>query len=222
MLQKYIMAGLNSIFKIFLPKDRVFFQLFENVAQELVKMGEKLKTMVNEPDFDKRAQLVQELEDMEHVNDDLTHNIFTELGKNFITPFDREDIHYLASALDDIADYIYSSAKKIHYYRVNPNDMGIQKMAELIAVGCVQVHKAVTELRNMKNMRQITDALVSINSIENQADDIFDMSIEKLFATEPDAKEVIKKREIYQVLEIVTDKCEDAANVIESIIVKYA
>jgi predicted phosphate transport protein (TIGR00153 family) len=216
------MAGLNSIFKIFLPKDRIFFQLFENVAQELVKMGDKLKTMVNEPDFDKRAQLVQELEDMEHVNDDLTHNIFTELGKNFITPFDREDIHYLASALDDIADYIYSSAKKIHYYRVNPNDMGIQKMAELIAVGCVQVQKAVTELRNMKNMRQITDALVSINSIENQADDIFDMSIEKLFATEPDAKEVIKKREIYQVLEIVTDKCEDAANVIESIIVKYA
>ncbi len=222
MLQKFIMAGLNSIFKIFLPKDRIFFQLFENVAQELVKMGEKLKTMVNEPDFDKRAQLVQELEDMEHVNDDLTHNIFTELGKNFITPFDREDIHYLASALDDIADYIYSSAKKIHFYRVNPNDMGIQKMAELIAVGCVQVQKAVTELRNMKNMRQITDALVSINSIENQADDIFDMSIERLFATEPDAKEVIKKREIYQVLEIVTDKCEDAANAIESIIVKYA
>jgi predicted phosphate transport protein (TIGR00153 family) len=222
LLQKFIMAGLNSIFKIFLPKDRIFFQLFENVAQELVKMGEKLKTMVNEPDFDKRAQLVQELEDMEHVNDDLTHNIFTELGKNFITPFDREDIHYLASALDDIADYIYSSAKKIHFYRVNPNDMGIQKMAELIAVGCVQVQKAVTELRNMKNMRQITDALVSINSIENQADDIFDMSIERLFATEPDAKEVIKKREIYQVLEIVTDKCEDAANVIESIIVKYA
>ncbi len=216
------MAGLNSIFKIFLPKDRVFFQLFENVAQELVTMGEKLKEMVNEPDFDKRAKLISEIEDMEHVNDDLTHNIFTELGKNFITPFDREDIHYLASALDDIADYIYSSAKKINFYRVNPNDMGIQKMAELIAVGCVQVHKAVTELRNMKNMRQITDALVAINSIENQADDIFDMSIERLFATEPDAKEVIKKREIYQVMEIVTDKCEDAANVIESIIVKYA
>jgi hypothetical protein len=112
--------------------------------------------------------------------------------------------------------------EKINFYRVNPNDMGIQKMAELIAVGCVQVHKAVTELRNMKNMRQITDALVAINSIENQADDIFDMSIERLFATEPDAKEVIKKREIYQVMEIVTDKCEDAANVIESIIVKYA
>jgi uncharacterized protein len=216
------MAGINTILKIFLPKDRVFYQLFESVSEVLVKMGDKLKDVVNEPDFDKRGQLIQEIEDMEHVNDDYTHTIFTELGKNFITPFDREDIHYLATALDDIADYIYASAKKINFYRVNPNDMGFTKMADLIALGCRQVECAVKELRNMKNMRLITDALVSINSIENQADDIFDMSIERLFATEPDAKEVIKKREIYQVMEIVTDKCEDAANVIESIIVKYA
>jgi len=216
------MAGINTILKFFLPKDRVFFQLFENVSQVLVKMGEKLKEVVHEPDFEKRARLIKDLENMEHENDDYTHNIFTELGKNFITPFDREDIHYLASALDDIADYIYASAKKINFYKVNPADTGIQKMADIIAEGCVAVNRAVVELRNMKNMRQITDALVAINSIENQGDDIFDMSIERLFDTEPDAKEVIKKREIYQVMEIVTDKCEDAANVIESIIVKYA
>ncbi len=89
----------NSILKIFLPKDRVFYQLFESVAEELVKMGDKLKEVVNEPDFEKSGQLIKEIEDMEHVNDELTHRIFTELGKNFITPFDREDIHYLASAL---------------------------------------------------------------------------------------------------------------------------
>jgi hypothetical protein len=212
----------NTILKIFLPKDRVFYQLFENVSEVLVKMGAKLKDVVIEPDFEQRAKLIKEVEDMEHINDDYTHQIFTELGKNFITPFDREDIHYLATSLDDIADYIYASAKKINFYHVDPNDIGIQKMADLIALGCIQVHKAVTELRNMKNMRQITDALVAINSIENQGDDIFDMSIERLFATEPDAKEVIKKREIYQIMEIVTDKCEDAANVIESIIIKYA
>ena len=221
-MPKIIAMALNSILKIFLPKDRVFYQLFESVAEELVKMGEKLKEIVNEPSFEIRAKLIKEVEDMEHVNDELTHRIFTELGKNFITPFDREDIHSLASALDDIADYIYASAKKINFYHVNPDEIGIQKMGDLIALGTVQVHKAVTELRNMKNMRQITDALVAINSIENQGDDIFDMSIERLFATEPDAKEVIKKREIYQVMEIVTDKCEDAANVIESIIIKYA
>ncbi len=212
----------NSFLKFFLPKDRIFYQLFESVSGTLVIMGEKLKEVVNEPDFDKRGQYIKEVEDMEHTCDDLTHEIFTQLGKNFITPFDREDIHYLASALDDIADYIYASAKKINFYKVNPNDIGIQKMADVIAQGCVAVNRAIVELRNMKNMRQITDALVTINSIENQGDDIFDMSIERLFDTEPDAKEVIKKREIYQVMEIVTDKCEDAANVIESIIVKYA
>src|SRR5687767_3569602 len=211
-----------SFLKFFLPKDKVFFQLFEGVAETVMQMGIKLKEVVHEKNFEMRAVLIKEIEDMEHTNDEYTHRIFTELGKNFITPFDREDIHSLASALDDIADYIYASAKKINFYHVNPDDIGIQKMGDLIALGTVQVHKAVTELRNMKNMRQITDALVAINSIENQGDDIFDMSIERLFATEPDAKEVIKKREIYQVMEIVTDKCEDASNVIESIIIKYA
>ncbi len=205
-----------------MPKDRVFYSLFEQVADTVAKMGKLMPQVVHEPDFDKRAGLISQLEDLEHVNDELTHKIFTELGRNFITPFDREDIHYLASALDDICDYTFASAKKINFYKVNPNDPGIQKMADLINQGCEAIRNAVLELRNMKNMRQITDALVKVNSIENQADDIFDLSIDRLFETEPDAKEVIKKREIYQVMEIVTDKCEDASNVIESIIIKYA
>ncbi|MDP9229636.1 MAG: DUF47 family protein [Bacteroidota bacterium] len=213
---------LNNIFKIFMPKDRVFYDLFEKVADNVALMGKKLQTVVFENDFDKRATIISQLEDLEHANDDLTHRIFTELGRNFITPFDREDIHYLASALDDIADYIYATAKKINFYRVNPNDSGIQKLAEIVEQSAEQVRNCVLELRNMKNMRQITEALVKINSMENQADDVFDMSIEHLFATEPDAKEVIKKREIYTAMEIATDKCEDAANVIESIIIKYA
>jgi uncharacterized protein len=192
------------------------------VGETVIQMAVKLKEVVYEKEFEKRTVIIREIEDLEHVNDDYTHRIFTELGKNFITPFDREDIHYLASALDDICDYIYASAKKINFYKVNPEDAGFQKMAELILSSCTEVQKAVGELRDMKNLRKITDAMVIINSIENQADDIFDTSIEKLFETEPDAKEVIKKREIYQVMEIVTDKCEDAANVIESIIIKYA
>ncbi len=214
--------SLSSILKLFTPKDKVFYSLFEEVAGTVAKMGRLMKDVVSETDFDKRAALIARMEDLEHVNDDLTHKIFTELGRNFITPFDREDIHYLASSLDDICDYIFASAKKINFYRVNPNDPGIQKMADLIDQGAEQIRNAVLELRNMKNMRQMTDALVKVNSIENQADDIFDLSIDRLFETEPDAKEVIKKREIYQVMEIVTDKCEDAANVIESIIIKYA
>ena len=214
--------GLNSIMKIFMPKDRVFYTLFEQVADTMGKMGKVLKEVVKEPDFDKRAGLIAQIEDLEHVNDDLTHHIFTELGRNFITPFDREDIHYLATSLDDVCDYIFATAKKINFYKVNPNDQGIQKMADLIEQGSEQIRLAVHELRNMRDMRKITEALVKVNSKENQADDIFDLSIERLFETEPDAKEVIKKRELYQVMEIVTDKCEDAANVIESIIIKYA
>lgn len=214
--------ALNSLLSIFVPKNKVFYELFEKVAENVSKMGSLLRDVVAEPDFDKRALVISHVEDLEHANDELTHSIFTELGRNFITPFDREDIHYLASSLDDIADYIYAAAKKINFYRVNPNDMGMQKMSELIEQSANQVRIAVAGLRNMKDMRQITEALVKINSSENQADDIFDMSIERLFNTEPDAKEVIKKREIYQVMEIVTDKCEDASNVIESIIIKYA
>ncbi len=214
--------ALQSFLKIFMPKNKIFYELFEKVATNVEKMGSQLRDVVAEPDFDKRASIIAQIEDLEHANDELTHHLFTELGRNFITPFDREDIHYLATSLDDIVDYIYASAKKINFYKVNPNDIGLQKFSELIEQASQQVKIAVFELRDMKNMRNITEALVKINSIENQADDIFDFSIERLFETESDAKEVIKKREIYQVMEIVTDKCEDASNVIESIIIKYA
>lgn len=216
------MSGFNAIMKIFVPKNKVFYELFENVANNGAIMGGKLRELVAEPDFDKRAATIKQIEDLEHANDELTHNIFTELGRNFITPFDREDIHYLATALDDIADTINAAAKKINFYKVNPNDIGIQKLAEIIEQSAKLVNSAVTQLRDMKNLRQVTESLVKINSLENQADDVFDMSIERLFETEPDAKEVIKKREIYTVMEVATDKCEDAANVIESIIIKYA
>ena len=216
------MSVISSFMKFFLPKDRVFYQLFEEVSVTSLEMAVLLKKMVNEREFDIRDDILRQIEDLEHKNDDLTHKIFTELSRNFITPFDREDIHYLATAMDDVADYIFASAKKINFYRVDPQHESFSKMAELIVQGCENIKIAVTELKDMKNMRQITDALVRVNSIENQAADVFDYSIERLFATENDAKEVIKKREIYQVMEIATDKCEDAANVIESIIVKYA
>ncbi|MBK8685987.1 MAG: DUF47 domain-containing protein [Chitinophagaceae bacterium] len=214
--------SLNSILKIFQPKDKIFYSLFENVVDTVDVMAKKLREMVHEPDFNKRAAIIAQIETLEHDNDNLTHQIFQELGRNFITPFDREDIHYLATALDDIADYINASAKKINFYKVNPQEQGIQKLAECIELGVEAIRSAVKELRNMKNVTSITNALVKANSLENQADDIYDLSIERLFALEPDAKEVIKKREIYQVLETATDKCEDAANVIESIVIKYA
>jgi predicted phosphate transport protein (TIGR00153 family) len=213
----------SGLLKFFLPKDRVFYTLFESASANLETLAKKLVQLVNEADFNKRATLIKEMEDLEHQNDQLTHEIFVELGRNFITPFDREDIHSLATALDDIADYIYASGKKINFYKIEPTtDSGIQKSADAILQAVLAVNSAVVELRNLKNTQKIVECIIKINSAENSADDLFDLSIEKLFDSDVDAKELIKKRELYMVLETVTDKCEDAGNVIESIVVKYA
>lgn len=212
----------NSIMNFFLPKDKIFYTLFEEVAETVTTMSKLLKEMVNEPDKARRSSILSQIEDLEHKNDDATHTIFTELGRNFITPFDREDIHYLATSLDDVADYIYASAKKINFYNVNPDDVGIKKLADLIEQAVHELKALLYGLRNMQNLGQMTGSLVRVNSIENQADDVYDMSIEMLFQVENDVKILIKKREIYQAMENATDKCEDAVNVIESIIVKYA
>jgi predicted phosphate transport protein (TIGR00153 family) len=220
LLKNKTMAGILSYF---LPKDRVFYNLFEEASDNLEKIAKKLLQVVQEPDFNQRASLITEMQTLEHNNDEVTHRIFIELGRNFITPFDREDIHSLASALDDIADYIYSAGKKINFYHIDPiSDQGIQKTAEAIHDAVIAVKEAVMELRNLKNTQKIIECVIKINSIENNADNIFDMSIEKLFNSDVDAKELIKRRELYQVMETATDKCEDAGNVIESIVVKYA
>jgi len=212
-----------SILKFFLPKDKVFFSLFEQASGNLESLAGKLVELVNESDYNKRSILVKSMKELENENDKLTHTIFVELGKNFITPFDREDIHSLATALDDIADYIYATAKKINFYKIEPtNDQGIKKMADAIKESVLSVNSAVIELRNLKNIQKVVECVIKINGIENQVDDIFDLSIENLFENETDIKTLIKKREIYQVMEEVTDKCEDAGNVMESIVVKYA
>lgn len=209
--------------KFFLPKDRIFYSLFEQAGTNLNLLAEKLDQLVNEADFNTRGALIVEMKSLEEKNDVLTHEIFTELGKNFITPFDREDIHSLATALDDIADYTYASAKKINFYNIEPTqDTGIQKAADGIKQSVLAVNQSVMALRNLKNTQKVMESVAVIKSLEHAGDDLFDISIERLFDSDVDAKELIKKREIYQVLELVTDKCEDAANVIEAIIVKYA
>jgi predicted phosphate transport protein (TIGR00153 family) len=208
--------------KIFQPKDRVFYTLFEDVVDTLTEMAELLKKLVVETERDKRFAILNEIENAEHKNDDTTHRVYTELGRSFITPFDREDIHFLATALDDVADYIYSSAKRMAFYNISNDDEGIIKLTNLIGLAVAELKIAVTGLRNMRDLQSMTNALVKINSIENQADDIYDLSTERLFDLEQDIKMLIKKREVYHAMETATDKCEDAGNAIETIIIKYS
>jgi predicted phosphate transport protein (TIGR00153 family) len=215
--------GLESILKIFTPKDRVFYSLFEEVMGNLKKMGVVLIQALNEKNRPERDRLLRMLDDLEHDNDDVTHRIFIELGRNFITPFDREDIHALATALDDVADYTWGTAKRILNYQVDEVDETMQQFAVIIDKCISMLHTGVHELRNMRNLKAITDACVGINSLENEADDLFDRATVTLFTTlSMNPIELIKRKDLYQEMEIVTDKCEDAANVIESIIVKYS
>ncbi|MEN9369908.1 MAG: hypothetical protein RI952_773 [Bacteroidota bacterium] len=214
--------SLNSIFQYFVPKDKKFFPLFEEASNNLILISAKLIEAVNTTDLTKRQEIIKEIEDFEHQGDKITHEIFLELSKNFITPFDREDIHALASAIDDIADYIHGSANRMYLYNLTNITEPIKKLAELIHQGCKDIHKGVAELKDLKNIRNVTDSCVRINSMENQADYIFDMAVADLFKNETNAIELFKNKEVLNALETATDKCEDVANVMETIIVKHA
>lgn len=213
---------MKSILKFFQPKDKIFYQLFDDVGQNLIKISDNLVRVVNETDYNTRASIIKEMEDLEHDNDFKTHQIFIELGKNFITPFDREDIHQLASSLDDIVDYVYATAKKINFYKINPNENGIQKNAEIVNKACLIISDAINNLKDLKNNKKIVDSIIKVKLLEDESDKIYDLNIESLFENNTDFKELIKKREIYKYLETAVDKCEDVVSVMESIIVKYS
>ena len=212
----------DTLIQALLPKDKKFFTLFEKASSNLVNISKILSEMVNTGSSDKRAELAKEIDDLEHLGDQFSHSIFSELAATYITPFDREDIHSLTSAVDDIVDHIHGASKRIILYKFEKVSPAMQKLAELILHGSEELHKAICELRNMRNVNSMREACVRINSIENHADDIFDMAVAQLFEEEKNAVEIIKIKEVLQTLETATDKCEDAANVIESIMIKYA
>ena len=141
----------SGILKFFLPKDRVFYTLFENASANLETLANKLVLVVNEADFNKRAALVKEMEDLEHQNDLLTHNIFLELGRNFITPFDREDIHSLITSIDNVADNLHGAASRMRLYQVDKITKSIRKLTEINLEACQNIDVAVKELKK-KNL----------------------------------------------------------------------
>ncbi|MVZ66804.1 DUF47 family protein [Sphingobacterium sp. DK4209] len=214
--------SLNSIFQYFVPKDKKFFPLFEQAGSNLIDMAKLLKESVHTSDLQLRTNNSKLLEDLEHKGDNLTHQIHLELGKNFITPFDREDIHALASSLDDVADFIHGASNRMELYKVINTSEPMKEISSLILEATEHVAKALFELKDLKNIRNITDSCVRINSVENKADYIFDKAVAELFEFEKDAINLIKYKEVLSAMEDATDKCEDVANVLESILVKNA
>jgi predicted phosphate transport protein (TIGR00153 family) len=212
----------NSIFQYFSPKDRKFYPLFEQSSSNLVAISKILYEAMTTSSLDKRIECIRQIEKLEHVGDDITHQIFNAVASTFITPFDREDIQKLAGGLDDIIDYIHGSAKRIELYKLHSIHPSMIKLSELILSCSEELDVAIGSLRNLndKNMMKIRAALVRVNSIENHADDIFDNAVARLFEEEKNAIEIIKIKEVLSALETATDKCEDVANSLESIIVK--
>jgi uncharacterized protein len=215
--------SLNSIFQYFVPKDKkVFFPLFEQASSNVVAMATTLVEAVNSGQVATTEDLYRQIDKLEGKGDEITHQIYLELGKNFITPFDREDIHALATAIDDVADYIQGAANRMLLYNIGAANEHIKKLSELILQASIDLEKAVKELKDLRNVRNIADSCIRINSVENQADYVFDRAVADLFLFEKDAIQLIKYKEIYAALETATDMCEDAANVMESILVKNA
>ncbi len=214
---------LDSLLHALLPKDDKFFNYFEKDIGNLLNAAKVFKDlMTNAISKEERAQKIKRIEELEHHGDEATHQIFSELGSTFITPFDREDIHSLASKLDDILDYIQGAATRLVLYRVDVISQEQEKLAGMIHDAVSELSKAIPLLRDLKNADSIRQSLVKINSIENEADDLFERAIADLFEKCKDPILLIKTKELLVSLETATDQCEDAANVIESIMVKNA
>jgi len=210
----------QSILAFFVPKDKKFFVLFDKGAENLVNISNVFNDLLNTTSADKRLELAKKIEDLEHVGDSITHEIFTELSTNFITPFDREDVQHLAGSLDDIVDFIHGSTKKLVFYRIGEYTMPMKQMGEVLVKAAIEIRAAIAELKSMNNVVRIREALVRINSLENNADDVFDGAIANLFQEEKDPIQIIKMKDILSTMETATDKCEDVANVIETILIK--
>ncbi|KAF2519198.1 DUF47 domain-containing protein [Flavobacterium salilacus subsp. salilacus] len=213
--------SINNIFQFLVPKDKKFFPLFEQATQNLVLLAEKMHEAVNTPK-EEREVFLMEIERLENVIEGITHQTNLELSRNFITPFDREDIHSLISSIDNVADYLYGAANRMRLYQVENISKSIRKMTEINLEACQLIQVAVADLKDMKNLKGIADICKRIYKLESKSDNVFDKAVADIFENETDAINIIKYKEVLAALETATDKCKSVANVLEAITVKHS
>ncbi|MBP1224872.1 MULTISPECIES: DUF47 domain-containing protein [unclassified Flavobacterium] len=213
--------SINSIFQFLVPKDKKFFPLFEEASSNLIELASNLHEAVNLP-LKEREVLFQRIDELEQRGEDITRQTNLELSRNFITPFDREDIHTLITSIDNVADYLHGAASRMRLYQVDKITKSIRKMTEINLEACQNIDSAVKELSNLKNMKVIKDACTRINKLENKSDNVYNKAVFEIFENETDAKNIIKYKEVLSVLESATDKCKSVANILESISVKHS
>jgi uncharacterized protein len=212
---------LDQIIKKLLPHDENFYLLLEESAQNLVRAGDAIKHLPLCKTQKQRDDVAKKIKDIEHDGDSITHRIFSELNSTFVTPLDREDIHELASALDDVLDHMDGCAHRFAMYKISRVPKAVSQLIDVLVLSIDELKNGVHLLRNLNEAEQFQDSFQKVNEYENQADDIFDRAVADLFEKEKDPVQIIKLKEIFVGLETATDKCEDAANVLEGILIKH-
>ncbi|WP_395044507.1 DUF47 domain-containing protein [Flavobacterium sp.] len=212
---------LNSIFQFFVPKDKKFFPLFEQAAANLIILANTLHEAVNAPKSE-REEYFKRIEELEATIEEITHKTHLELSKNFITPFDREDIHSLIKSIDNVADNMHGAASRIRLYQVDKITKSIRKLTEINLEACQLIGEGIKQLKDMNNIKMIKDTCKKINKLESKADVVFDKAVADIFENETDAKNIIKYKEVLSSLEAASDKCKSVSNVMEQISVKHS
>jgi uncharacterized protein Yka (UPF0111/DUF47 family) len=210
------------LFKLFKSNNKVFYDLFEQSSIQLKVISNLLNLLVNENDFNQRLKIGQDLVLAGKQSELIAHHIFVQLSKNYVTPFDREDIYGLAKSIENIGDYMVITGKKINLYKLASKDVSLEIMVKSVVLAVEAVSNGVLELRNFKKGTLIIESIIKINEISEVSINNFYQCLDSLFEEEENIKEIIKRREIYQILETITEKCKQSGVFLESIVIKYS
>jgi predicted phosphate transport protein (TIGR00153 family) len=202
------------------PREEKFFVLFEQSAQNVVKIAQQLRDLVGT--WENVKERVKIITSLEHDGDAITHQIIAQLHRSFITPLDREDIALLAETLDDITDLIHSSADAMLLYKVDSPTDKVKELVGILVRASAEVDKGVAQIHARIDRDKLLKSSMEINRLENMGDSLYRSALAELFVDSPDFTYLIKWREIYEDIESAIDKCEDIANVLEGIALKYA
>ena len=203
------------------PREGKFYELFNRQASLIAESSREVEALIRDyADTQARATRVARIHQLEHDGDRVTHDTMTLLHTIFVTPFDRDDIHRLISRLDDILDLMQDTAESLVLYDVQALTGEALQLAALLQRCCVRVQSAVALLNSMSNAPEIRKLCAEIDTMESEADHVMRTAISKLFRDEPEVRQLIKLKAIYELLESATDKCQDVANIIESVVIE--
>lgn len=203
-----------------IPREGKFFELFSASAEQSVKGAKKFRAMLD--DMSHAESHARDLKEIEHTCDEITHMTVELLHKTFITPLGRDEIHQLISKMDDIVDYLEDAALRVCQYGLKEATQEAKDLADICINTTECIERAVGKLHDLSFTSGIIQECVEINRLENRADNVLAMAKAKLFKEEQDTRQLIKLKEIYELLESVTDRCEDVANIIEGIVLEYS